>query len=220
MSRLKRTFIPFLLLGAVLCLGAADDGSLRFEQLELTDGRTLRDVVVKAYDAGAEKLLLVASGAAVELPIGLIRQPYRDWLKSDAPPGGRASSVVSGPLSPGPTAAPRPAPAANPADADEAAEKVVLDRHKQAAVKRATMFFRYEFKVGSDASRVTALSFETDEPTAVDGWPGRYRTQGTAYVEYFDSKGWTYGRTTHDFEVITEKKPKEALKVVDFSRKS
>jgi hypothetical protein len=55
---------------------------------------------------------------------------------------------------------------------------------------------------------------------AVTGWTGRYRTEGKAYLEFFDSKGWSYSRATSRFEVLTEQKPDGALKVVDFLVKS
>ena len=41
-----------------------------------------------------------------------------------------------------------------------------------------------------------------------------------AFLEYFDSKGRSYQRATSTFEVLTEQKPGEEIKVIDFSRKS
>ena len=222
--RLLRWILPAIL-GAAVHLGAADDETpMRFDRLDLNDGRRLKNVVVKAYDAKAEKLLLIASGKAMFIPIGLIPQPFQDRFKADAPRSGSTATEVQAPApvpAPPPAAGPSGAPASNPdPEASEATQQRLLARHKQAALERAKNHYRYEFKVGSDASRVTALDFEVDEPEAVVGWPGRYRTQGKAYLEFFDAKGYSFGRTWSTFEVITEQKPKEALKVIDFARKS
>lgn len=45
-------------------------------------------------------------------------------------------------------------------------------------------------------------------------------TEGKAFIEYFDRKSRSYQRTTSTFEILTEQKPGEEIKVVDFTRRS
>ncbi|MBZ5586652.1 MAG: hypothetical protein LAQ30_31590, partial [Acidobacteriia bacterium] len=54
-----------LLLLAVRALAPAAEVPLRFDRIDLLDGRTLKNVVVKSYDATSDKLLLVADGTAL-----------------------------------------------------------------------------------------------------------------------------------------------------------
>src|SRR3954463_1984455 len=72
---------------AVSLVRADEDVPLHFARLDLTDGRKLKNVVIKSYDAKSEKLLIVASGKAMTVPIRLLPPPYDQKLKS-APPTG------------------------------------------------------------------------------------------------------------------------------------
>jgi hypothetical protein len=94
-----------------------------------------------------------------------------------------------------------------------------VTQHKEAAEARARRYFRYEYRVGSNSVWVTSLEIETNEPKLVEGWPGRYRTQGRAFLEFYDSKGRSFTRTTAGFEVLTEQKSREAVEVIDFTCK-
>lgn len=93
------------------------------------------------------------------------------------------------------------------------------ERHRQVALERAQNFYRYELPLGSGEVRVTAANFETEDPEVVTGWTERYRTQGKVFLEYFDSRGRSFNRTTDRFEVVTEQKPGASIKAIDFSRK-
>jgi hypothetical protein len=93
------------------------------------------------------------------------------------------------------------------------------EAHKAAALDRAQSYYRFEHQGGSGSIRVTAINFETSDPEPIDGWTGRYRTQGRVLLEYIDSKGYSFNRTTDRFEVITEQKDKGSIKVIDFTRK-
>ncbi len=106
------------------------------------------------------------------------------------------------------------APALWAGDSDSKAE-----RHRQVALERAQNFYRFELQVGSGAVRVTAVSFELEDPEIVTGWTERYSTQGKVFLEYFDSRGRSFNRTTDHFEVVTEQKPSGSIKAIDFSRK-
>jgi hypothetical protein len=93
-------------------------------------------------------------------------------------------------------------------------------QHQFVARTRANRYYRYEHQIGSNSISVTALEFDLGTTLPVPGWPGRCRTEGKAFIEYFDSKGRSYQRTTSTFEILTEQKPGEEIKVVDFTRRS
>jgi hypothetical protein len=207
--------VGFFVLAAVLA--RAGELPLQFTRLDLLDGRILRHVVIKSYDASSGKLLLVADGKAMLVPVSLIPPPFGERLKADAPQSGSTTAVVATQSASKATAEAGPrAPAAAAANADPDS---VFARHKEAAQTRAQRYFRYEFRAGSDAISVTALDLEMDQPEAVEGWPGRYRIKGKAFMEFYDSKGGSFSRNTSSFEVITEQKPGQPVKVVDFTPK-
>lgn len=205
-------------------LARAADVPLQFVRLDLRDGRTLTNVVIKTFDAASGKLLLVADGKAMVVPVNLIPAPFDEGLKKAAPPAGATTAVVAVQ-----SVAPRvvvmqPAP-------DSVERPVIIDPHsmsdserliawhKEAAAAHARRYFQYEFKAGSDAIVVTELDLEMNQPQMVDGWPGRYRTTGRALLTFYESKGRSFSRSACAFEVLTEGKAGEPLKIVDFSRK-
>jgi hypothetical protein len=220
-----RVLLPLLLvLGSVALTRAADDDKpiLEFKRLDLLDKRVLRDVVVRSYDARTDKLLVVAAGKAMTIPASAVPAPLADQLRQHAPSSG---STVSSGGNPPPQPPPvRPSrhdhspPASAPSRSDATAREDAA-AHRAVAIDRARTFFRYEFKAGSDAIRVDSVKIDAGPATPVAGWSGRYRTQGTAYLEIFDTKGWSATRAQSTFEIITEQKPNEPPTVIDFSRK-
>jgi hypothetical protein len=212
-----RTVLLFLAAGAVAW---ATEEPLRFTQLDLMDGRTLTNVVVKSYDTATGQLLLVADGKAMLVPENLIPPPLAARLKAGAPAAGSTTNLVTPhPDTPSavpeqPASAPTAQVSATPSDAGSDQQ---LARHQKAAETRARRYYRYEFQVGSNAISITALDIETDQPEAIEGWLGRYRTRGKVYLEFYDSKGRSFSRTTSSFEVITEQKPGQPIKVIDFT---
>ena len=247
-----------LLAGLVALAQSSKNVPLKFTQVDLTDGRTLKNVVIRSYDVKSEKLLLVADGKAMTVPVALFPAPFNERLKA-APRSGESVSTITV-SSPRPIASaadqyymttpvPAPLPRVRPEDAQKVTKRqfdeearsqaprvvtvtpqpaphaplpavATLAQHAAAARARATTYFRYEFQIGSNSVSVTALDFELGTPKPVPGWEGRYESQGKAFIEYFDSKGRSFQRTTSTFEVITEQKPGEDLSVVDFRRKN
>jgi hypothetical protein len=198
--------------------------ALKYDELVLVDGSQLKKVTIKSYDAKSEKLLMIANGKAMSLPIAQVPAPLAEQLKAGAPQAGASLSTAPAPV-PGPVRlTPHPfenlprtqpvAPVTQPVQAES------TDAHKAAALSRARNYYRSEFALGSDAARVTASNFEVEEPVAVSGWTGRYRTEGKVFLEWFDSKGWSYKRGTSTFEVLTEKSTGSTPKVVSFTVKS
>lgn len=227
---------------------SAEPVPLKFNQIDLTDGRQLKNVVVKSYDARTERLLIVADKTAMTIPIALLPPPFNEKLKAAPAAGGSVSTSASPPKpppaeqSPTPLAVPAtPAPDVGPAPeastpprrtqratprskrgTDGATEPAEASptQHQFVARSRANRYYRYEHQVGSNSISITALEFEFASTQPVPGWPGRCRTEGKAFLEYYDSKGRSFQRTTSTFEVLTEQKPGEEIKVIDFTRKS
>jgi len=85
----------------LLCLAAsaawAADVPLKYTRLDLTDGRTLTNVVIKSYDAATDKLLLVADGKAMLVPENLIPPPLAVRLKASAPAAGSTTRLITPP---------------------------------------------------------------------------------------------------------------------------
>lgn len=224
MIRFLRLFpMVFLLAVAV----AAENIPLKFSRLDLRDGRTLENVVVKTYDARTEKLLLIASGKALTIPIALVPPPFDEKLKK-APPSGDTSSVTSGSRPPSQmrkTSRDEYETAIRESRNDvpvrvEKQNEEVWRAHAEKALERASNFFQLEYQPGSNSITVTVLRFENSRPQPVAGWPNRFRTEGKAYLEYYNSVSRVYDRSSSTFEVLTEQKPGEEIKVVQFERKS
>ena len=223
MSALKRFWMQTLLLclATAAAAWAAEAPPLQYTRLDLVDGRTLTNVVIKSYDAATGKLLLVTDGKAMLVPADLIPPPLAARLKAGVPAAGSTTAfVTTQPVAPSAVPEkPASAPAVPVIDTPSATgSDPVLANHKGAAEERAQRYYRYEYQAGSDAISVTALDIETDQPEAITGWLGRYRTKGKAYLEFYDSKGGSFSRTTNSFEVITEEKPGKPIEVVDFTR--
>lgn len=236
---------------------------LEFSRLDLTDGRRLQDVVVRSYDAASGKLLVIANGTAMSIPLNLVPLPLHPTLKN-APASGATVSMHprrpaassssetdsaatnnrSSDRSPHLHLPSSPAPDVNPSSApsDDTAVSPVpypparqatpnqivaaqagddLAAHKAAALRRAQQFYRFEFRLGTDAGVVSDLDLDLTTPQSVTGWVGRYRTQGKAYIEIYDSRGRSFQRRTSAFEVITEQKPEDDdIRVVEFTPRS
>ncbi len=219
---------------AVVSLAGAEPGATPIGRLRLLDGRTLENVIIRSYDVQTSKVLIVTEGKALLIPITLIPPPYADKIKADNARAG-ADLVQTTPV-PAPTApaaptpeydtgyppspapappAPRPAPVApatEPADPRKA--------HQEVARAHALRYFKYEYRTGSNAITVTDSDILVDETEPVPGWLNRYRTTGKIYLEIYDSVGGgSFSRRTSKFEILTEQKPGEDIKVIDFTRK-
>jgi hypothetical protein len=232
-SRLMTTSTkPLIALIGILCLvacahAAENKAPLSYDYMELADGRRLTNVTLKTYDVAADKFMLLADGKIMMIPAALVPQPFRDKLKKEVPKSGATTAVTpSQPMPAGDGTGRRPSdPNRQPTPAQPAADNagpspaVQLDQHRQAALARAKNYYRYEFRAGSDSISVTAINFEAEQPEAVAGWTDRYRTEGKVYLEFYDSRGGSFNRTTDRFEVLTEQKGGGPIKVVDFTRK-
>ena len=222
----RRLCLIFLLIGSSTAF-PAERVPLNYDRIDLRDGRTLENVVIKTYDARTGRLLLLADGKAMIIPISLLPPPYNEALKK-APPSGGTSSSTSAPAQPHSPQArsreqfERDAAESKPEAASQAEREQdkIRSAHQEKAQERATNFYQIEYQPGSNNITVTVLSFESSRPQVVEGWPNRFRTEGKAYLEYYNSVAHTYDRSTSTYEVLTEQKPGDELKVIQFLRKS
>jgi len=63
----------------VVALGVLPDtiiAATEFPRLDLMDGRTLKDVTVRSYDAETDKVLLLSEGKAYSIPARLVPPPF------------------------------------------------------------------------------------------------------------------------------------------------
>lgn len=201
----------------------ADVPRIEFTRLDLTDGRTLINVVVKTYDASSQRVLVIADGKATTVPLSAFPAPFDRQISTTAPRSG--SSTMVAPL---PPPRPKPPQSVSPAsrvysapESNDASGSIRSDRelrrHSDAARAKAERYFRYEYNLGSGAVRVRSLDVDAREPEAISGWSGRYRTHGRVLIEYFDSRGWSYSRATAGFEAVTETKANGEIVVNDFT---
>lgn len=217
-----KTLLLFL---AACAVAWADEATLQFPQLDLADGRKLKNVTVKSYDAKSGDVLVLADDKAMVIAIAQIPAPFADRVKSGAPVAGTTTAVVAAPPPPAvstplvPPPSPAPAVVEPKHNKGEKKAATLLAKHKAAAEARAKQYFQFELQVGSNSISVTKLSLDADKPQPVEGWTGRYRTTGKAFYEFFDSVG-SFQRGTGSFEVVTEQqKPGDDVTVVDFTHK-
>lgn len=80
--------------------------------------------------------------------------------------------------------------------------------------------FRYEYQLGTSNLRMVSFDLEADDAKPVTGWDGRCRTEGKALIKFYDTHGGGIQNTTVRFEAVTERKPGESIKVIQFDRKT
>lgn len=230
-----------LALFTVAALTAAEPATTAIGSLRLLDGRALNNVVVRSYDAQASKVLVLADGKMMLIPINLIPPPHAERILAEtkrtapesvqttpAPQTPAPAQPGSSTTSPGvpvptpfqPSAPTRPAPAPTAPPASVATQADLRKAHQAAAAAHARRYYKYEYRTGSNAIAVTDSDIAFDKTEPVPGWANRYRTTGKVFLEIYDSVGGgSFRRSTSKFEILTEQKPGEDIEVVDFTRK-
>lgn len=231
-----RTALLFLAAVAV-ALAHAEPVVTPVGRLTLLDGRVLKNVVIRSFDAQSSKVLVLSDGRAVLIPITLIPPPYADALRAAAAAKPDADLVQSTPVPPPattpakptapetPATIPSPAPVSPPSKpaptfAAAAPEVDPVEAHMAVASSHVRRYYKFEYRPASSSIAVTDSDIEVDETEPVTGWTNRYRTTGKVYLEIYDSVGGgSFRRRVTKFEVLTEQKPGERIKVIDFTRK-
>ena len=200
--------------GLAATLPAADKEplALKYDTFPLTDGRTLTKVVIKSYDPKGEKLLLLADGRALILPVALVPDPLGTRLKEEAPKSGATTTSTQERK----VYAPVAVPGSNGArtfsqpvlNADEKVQK-----HREAARRTAeTQLVGTYMRDGARTWKVAQC--EMQEPVPVEGWIDRYRSTGVITLDFFDAKGAKLRSITRHVEVVTEKPPLRSVAMV------
>lgn len=227
-----RTIILFL---ALFAFAHAESTLTPVGRLVLRDGRVLKNVVIRSFDAQSSKVLILSEGRALLVPVNLLPPVYADKARALKPqadlvqttpipapvesasiptPEASASDTASTSAAPGTPPAPAPAPVATVEPVDP------VEAHMAAATAHVRRYYKYEHRIGSNSVAVTDSDIAVEETEPVTGWTGRYRTKGKVYLEIYDSiGGGSFRRAVRRFEVLTEQKPGEPIKVVDFDRR-
>lgn len=186
-------------------------------RLALSDGRVLNQAIIRSFDATSGKVLIMTDGTAVLVPIGLL--PAAEVEKARAASPSSHVSLVAEPKTAVSPSAPAPEKPARPAAPAETADPVKA--HQEAAIAQVKRYYKFEYGSGRASSTVTDFDFEVEETKEVAGWFNRYRTKGKAYVEFYSGslRRGSYSRETSLFEITTEQKPGEELKVIELTRK-
>lgn len=199
-------WLALALVGATAALAADQEPlALKYDQLTLTDGRILTKVTIKSYDAKGEKLLMIADGKAMSLPIALVPDPLAARLKEEAPKSGASTSstqerkVYAPVTTPGPDGKPR-----RPLPTLSTDEKIEMHRKTARNVAEMQLVSRY---LTGEARKWKVVRAELSDPVPVQGWIDRYRTTGTMTLDLLDASGATVRTITRDVEVVTEKAP-------------
>jgi hypothetical protein len=218
--------LPLFLLTATLAF--ANIPATSVGRITLLDGRVLKNVVIRTYDSSSSKVLLISDGKAMLIPLSIIPPPYAESIREAAAkpsadlvqttPVPVPSDTVISTAPPAETVVVKPTPA--PIVVTPAATVDPVEAHMNAATAHVRRYYKFEYRTGSNAISVTDSDIAVEETEAVEGWSGRYRTTGKVYLEVYDSVGGgSFRRTTGKFEVLTEQKPGELIKVIDFTRK-
>ena len=209
-------------------VNGAEALGFEFARMDLLDGRTLKAVTITSYDPSSDRLLLLAEGKLMLVPTKLVPPPFAEHFRKNAKRSGGSTSTVpsasSASSSKPTTSTTRTQNRRNTIKGktiQESSENAADPKpaHLEAARKRAERFYRYEFTAGSNSITVTAQDIEITHCDAVAGWTGRYRSEGTARLEYFDSKGNGFQRVSSKFEILTESSEESTVAVIDFTRK-
>ena len=202
-------------------------------RITLLNGRILKNVVIRSYDAQSSKVLLLSEGKALLIPITLLPPPYAEKIQSytddtldlvQTTPVPAAPETAPAPTPPTVPANSTPAPSApaTPAPASPAVAPSAdpVKDHEAVAAAHVRRYYKFVHRSGANSISVTETDLDIDDTEAVTGWTNRYRTTGKVYLEIYDSiGGGSFRRGSGKFEVLTEQKPGERIKVIDFTRK-
>jgi hypothetical protein len=237
---MRHLFLFFLLTALV----HAESATMPVGRITLTNGRILKQVVIRSYDTPSEKVLLLSEGKALLIPITLLPPVFAEKVKADAARStadlvqtsrvrtleehaaalaelslaADTDNSTTGETTPAP---PAPSSPSSPAPDGTFAESTnPFKDHREAAMAYVRRYFKFRYPTGHNSTTVTDTDFDIEETKAVTGWTNRYRTVGKAYVEIYDSiGGGSFRRGSAKFEIVTEQKPGEEIKVIDFTRK-
>ncbi|MBT5901033.1 MAG: hypothetical protein HOH58_02875 [Opitutaceae bacterium] len=210
----------FLLLSAAL-LGQAQDMvplNLRFERVNLSNGRVLKDAALTSINRGSDLVYVLENRKLKPYPRalfpGFVTARIADQLEEYPAPKSSSERKPSTYARVSPSSQSKSDPIGSPERnaADRAAiEAAVAAKAESAALRH----FRYGQRTGSGYTTTTQSEVELGGPQPIPGWPGRYRVEGTAYYSYYESVGTTFNNRRRGVEVIVEAQSPSRVKVLE-----
>lgn len=201
------------------------DFSLRYDRIELKNGRVLEGVTLKTYDTQTGKVGAVTKKEALTVRVTDLPDEVATKVRQRVPV--QTDEEVK---------AEKQQTAANLADAKRRAreqEKRLIvedtkdrDARRKLDVKRAetviaresrvekdiasaakemaTHYFTYEADPHSNVGYVFDTNVRLDDPEPVPGWSNRWRVRGKVGVQYLSNTGSMVRRGTKDFELLID----------------
>lgn len=219
-TRLPRLALIVLCAALITAPLAADDMvllDLRFARINLANGRTLNDAALTGFNRDSDLIYVMEDRQLKPYPAALfpgfvidqIAVRLAEYPDSSGDPPEPAPTAPAAP-SPPPERDPIGSPADNAARA-AAIEDAIATKARTAALRH----FRYAPRMGSGYATMTTGDVDLDQPTAVRGWPHRYRVEGTVYLSFYDSVGSTFQNRRRGVEVIVEAPNPREVRVLE-----
>ena len=102
------------------------------------------------------------------------------------------------------------------AAAETAAKREALpDEVAKFAEQRARAYFRYQADPHSNIGAVVSSDLMFDDPEPVPGWGGRYRVEGVAYRQYINNQSSGFGRDGQEFEILIQTHERKKPEIVE-----
>lgn len=234
---MRRVF-ALSLLSFALAHAAAFDVNLEYEKLALRNGRVIENARIKSYDHGNGKVTVISGKNIHSIQLELLPDNVAARILELVPT--EATAVAREEKTDRKQAARAEQQARQERDKARVEQKAQDSRQQREAVaesnaensevrlfaattrlarERASRYFRYEYKPGSGSTFVIRQDVTLENPELIPGWPGRCRVQGSIGLEFYDSRGHSFGTSLRSFEVTVEQDSTGATKVVDFTAK-
>lgn len=231
-----------LLLGLVLW-GTASAAlvkiHVRYDRIDLKDGRRLENVVIQTYDTMKDRVMVLVEGReATTVPLtalpdevaALVRE--RIPLQSEDEMATESTHPVEGRADTPQRARELDRHARIEAAADARALRRLEANRAEATANRgvrtavnvaaaaenlAKHYFLYEAAPHSSIGRVYDAQVMLDSPEAVPGWTDRWRVRGKVGLSYVTRDIGAMGRESRDFEMLVEAPADGAPRLVDMT---
>jgi hypothetical protein len=207
---------------------------VRFESLALRNGTTLSQGTIKSYDPATGRVVLQAARAITSCQIELLPDDVAAQVVSLVPDAEtdaamtakarretneRAAQEIARKNREQQAEAAKARAAQAKSETPARPDDAVQTRAKRMAYEKAYRYYRYEFKPASGSIAIIGQGVQVDEPVAVAGWDRRYRVTGNVGLEFYDSRGRSFDRTTRAFEVLVGPDSNGNPVVLDFTAK-
>lgn len=210
---------------------------VRFESLRLRNGTTFAEGIIKTFDPATGRVVLQAGRTISSYQIEMLPEEIAAQVTSLVPDAATDAAMTEEARGESRERARQAAQkkererAAREAEAAKTraaqargnaqaqASDAIQGRAKGLARDKAYRYYRYEFRPASGSVVIIGQSVQVEEPVAVPGWDRRYRVTGSVGLEFYDSRGRSFDRTTRSFEVLVGPDSNGNAAVLDFTAK-